>query len=342
MRGWISALVAGLVSFPVVADLSLHGVFGNDRVVVGVNGAPRVVRIGETVSGFKLVKVADDHAEFQGSGRRMRLHLVSGALSGQTSAATEVRDVEFRLGEDSLYTGMARVNGRDVKAVIDTGAEKSWIPAPLATRLGLDTGNPLARTTIQTSGGIQQAYLVKAKSIQVGSHAKSDIDVFVGEGDEDFVLLGMNFLSGFRLAQMPDRIRISGAGNQVRAKDEGMVIKASPGGVFESTAVINGVAVPAVMDTAATLVSLDSLTARKIGIDYLTGEPVMAAVPGGHVRSWRVRIDSVKVGNSMLRHVPGIVHENQKDGPCLIGVSFLGKFAIDYQDGSMRIRNTSH
>lgn len=104
------------------------------------------------------------------------------------------------------------------------------------------------------------------------------------------------------------------------------VLKADRMGHFTTIAQINGVAVPALIDTGATGIALSTDTARRIGIDYARGQTVNIATAGGTRMGWRVNLATVAIGEVALQNVEAVV----MDGPSadlpqtLVGMSFLG------------------
>ena len=100
------------------------------------------------------------------------------------------------------------------------------------------------------------------------------------------------------------------------------VLRADSRGQFVATAIINGVAFPAIIDTGASLVSISAAHAQRMGLDYRRGEPGTSYTANGPVRVYRVILASVQVGDLILGNVAANVHE----GPlpiALIGMSFL-------------------
>lgn len=94
---------------------------------------------------------------------------------------------------------------------------------------------------------------------------------------------------------------------------------------------INGAGVRFLVDTGASMVSIGLADARRAGIDYRRGVPARTQTASGTAVVWRVRLDSVKIGNVVLHGVDGLVHEN--DLPfVLLGMSFLNRMDMQ-RDG---------
>ncbi len=103
-----------------------------------------------------------------------------------------------------------------------------------------------------------------------------------------------------------------------------VTLAANPQGHFLSQGQINGATVDFVVDTGATLVSMSSKDARRIGLSYLRGKPVMMRTANGPAAAYQVKLDTVRVGDITLNGIDAVVMENQ-DMPVLLGMSFLNR-----------------
>lgn len=101
-------------------------------------------------------------------------------------------------------------------------------------------------------------------------------------------------------------------------------LQADGGGHFFTSARINGVAVNALVDTGATLVSMGRNEAVRLGIDYRSGTMGRSATANGLATIWKVRLDAVELDGVRLLGVDAAVHET--DLPVvLLGMSFLNR-----------------
>lgn len=88
---------------------------------------------------------------------------------------------------------------------------------------------------------------------------------------------------------------------------------------------VNGGHIRFLVDTGATLISMSSAEARRLGIDYHRGEPGYSIVADGRrVATWRVKLDSVTVGGVTLFNVDASIGEGGM-GAALLGMSFLSR-----------------
>jgi len=95
-------------------------------------------------------------------------------------------------------------------------------------------------------------------------------------------------------------------------------------GQFMTTGSINGATVQMLVDTGATFVALGITDARRLGINYLQGEKAMSRTANGIARVYKVKLDSVKVGDISLTNVDATIHESEMPF-ALLGMSFLNR-----------------
>lgn len=121
------------------------------------------------------------------------------------------------------------------------------------------------------------------------------------------------------------------------AKPSAVTLTADGKGHFVTHGSVNGSSVRFVVDTGATLVSLGSADAVRAGLDYRKGEQGMAMTANGVTQVWRVKLNTVKVGDITLHDVDGAVHSH--DLPiALLGMSFLGRMEMKRDGDTMTLR----
>lgn len=108
-------------------------------------------------------------------------------------------------------------------------------------------------------------------------------------------------------------------------------------GHFVTQGAVNGQVVRFLVDTGATMVSLGAADATRIGIDWRKGQPGVAQTANGQARAWKVRLDTVRIGEIVVHGVDGIVHE--ADLPvALLGMSFLSRMDIRNEGSTMTLK----
>ncbi len=88
---------------------------------------------------------------------------------------------------------------------------------------------------------------------------------------------------------------------------------------------VNGNSVRFMVDTGATLVAIPASEARRLRIDYEKGQRGRASTAGGIVTAYRVKLDSVSVGDITLLGVDASVVEAPGMDFLLLGNSFLSR-----------------
>jgi aspartyl protease family protein len=99
-------------------------------------------------------------------------------------------------------------------------------------------------------------------------------------------------------------------------------------GHFMTTGSINGATVSFLVDTGATMISMGLGDARRIGINYLEGERGSSRTANGVARVYRVKLDTVKVGDITLNNVDALVHDTEMPF-VLLGMSFLNRVEMN-------------
>jgi len=105
-----------------------------------------------------------------------------------------------------------------------------------------------------------------------------------------------------------------------------LIITPDTQGMYNISGNINGSHVPFIVDTGATLVSMNSNIAKKLGIDYkLKGRKGLSSTASGTSEIYIVNLKKVRVGDIELHNIEGAVHEGNFPVTTLLGMSFLGK-----------------
>lgn len=103
-------------------------------------------------------------------------------------------------GADGHYWTQARIDGRAVDVLVDTGATVVALTRQDARRLGVDPGPDAFTRHVQTASGLARAAPVRLSSVSVGGTRVEAVEALVVEEGLAYSLLGMSFLgrlSGF-------------------------------------------------------------------------------------------------------------------------------------------------
>jgi aspartyl protease family protein len=132
---------------------------------------------------------------------------------------------------------------------------------------------------------------------------------------------------GKRIALRMDTPTSIGGGGPGNGGGNRIVLPVSSGGHFMTQGAINGRAVTFMVDTGATNVSMSAADAQRIGLDFTKGTPVRMNTANGLAQGYRVRLNSVRVGDVEVYDVEAIV--SQEPMPfILLGNSFISRFSM--------------
>ena len=113
-----------------------------------------------------------------------------------------------------------------------------------------------------------------------------------------------------------------------------VVIAADSQGHFLVSGIINNAAsVRFLVDTGATVVSISADDARRAGVNYLSGQRSFTQTANGVAPVYRVRLDTLKVGDITLYNVDAVVHTSGHLPIGLLGMSFLNRMEMK-RDGA--------
>ena len=119
-------------------------------------------------------------------------------------------------------------------------------------------------------------------------------------------------------------------------KGNRIVLVAGTGGHFMTAGQINGKAVQFMVDTGATSVAMGAQDAESTGINFRVGQPVMMSTANGSVQGYRIKLDSVRVGDVEVFGVDAVVTP-QPMPYMLLGNSFLTRFQMLRENDQMTL-----
>jgi aspartyl protease family protein len=128
------------------------------------------------------------------------------------------------------------------------------------------------------------------------------------------------------------------AGSSAPAGRQSAILTADSRGHFVTTGQINGISVRMLVDTGASLVSMSAAEAKRVGVNYLEGKPTYVQTANGVAPVYRVKLDSVRVGDITLNNVDGMVHVGDGLPITLLGMSFLNRMEMQ-RDGDRMTLN---
>jgi len=109
------------------------------------------------------------------------------------SPVTQGRETRIPMAIDGHFWVHAKLNGRDVKFLVDSGATMTTIDRGTANEAGVRV-SPRADEYVRTGNGIIRVSSGTADELTVGSIVRQNVGLQVAEND-DLNVLGMNYLS---------------------------------------------------------------------------------------------------------------------------------------------------
>ena len=166
------------------------------------------------------------------------------------------------------------------------------------------------------------------KSLAVGETHRG-VRIVSTEGDVAVVEIAGQRHS-LRVGESPTSVGGSASG----AGGTRVVLTAGGGGHFLTMGQINGRATQFVVDTGATFVSMSVQEAELAKINYQSGQRVTMSTANGLVPGWRIKLNSVRVGDVMTYDVDAIVSAGAMPY-VLLGNSYLTRFQMTRTNDQM-------
>ena len=328
LSGLFLACAAGAWQCALATDVNVVGLFPGKALVSIDGGQPRTLSAGQqSREGIRLVSVSTDSATFEINGKPRRLQL---GQAFRSSAGDDGNTVVLAPDASGHYVTVGAINGKTVRLLVDTGATTVAFGTNLANQLGIAYRNGRPEK-FGTANGPVTGYVVTLDSVRIGGLTLNQVDAAISDGMNkwDGVLLGMSFIGRLSMQRDGQTLRLtrkSGTSPSAADAREKLILTETHGGMFAVSAKVNGIALPFLVDTGATTVSLDAAQAQSIGLDYQKGTPGWSNTANGPVRSWRLKLDSIVVGPITLYGIEASVREGPGTGGVgLLGMSFLNR-----------------
>ena len=229
----------------------------------------------------------------------------------------------------------ARINGRILRALIDTGAQHSAIDRATLERIGGGSGSPAPMLAFGMSGGPRLARAATVM-LELADVSVRDLRLAVLDlgpiADEDgagaSVIIGHDVLSQtvLELDMTDDRLRLHPAGTRPDSSYRPLLTHRRDRAV-EVTATVESLSIRAILDTGSgSVLSLSESTARAAGL--LDGRPERrrsSLVLGGRTDARLVRASSVRLGPLAFHNVEVAVFEGAGAPSALVGAGALAR-----------------
>lgn len=209
----IAAALVSLGASVCAQTVTLNGSMGARQALLVIDGVPRVVAVGATVQGVRLVSMSDTHAEVEVGGRRQLLvsgasQVRVGAADTAASGASGTTEIVLTAGSGGHFTTAGQINGKAVTFLVDTGATAIAMGQADADRLGVSYRDA-PRSFAGTANGRVPINLVTLSSVRVGGVEVANVQAVVMPTAMEHVLLGNSFLTRFQMKRENDVMRLT-------------------------------------------------------------------------------------------------------------------------------------
>lgn len=130
--------------------------------------------------------------------------------------------------------------------------------------------------------------------------------------------------------------RISSAFSQPESRE--VVVRRDERLQYRTTAEINGVRMPVIVDTGANMIALNASQAAAVGIGRNEGTQARVQTASEVLPARRVTLDSVDVGGIRVNAVTALIIDGEQPATTLLGMSFLQHVEMQEKDGILTLR----
>ena len=189
--------------------IALAGSMGSQALLSIDGGAPRVVAVGSTINGVKLVSMNGSEAVVEVDGERRTLRLGASAVNAGGAPSRGSGSVITLSGDArGHFVGTGQINGRSVSFLVDTCASVVAMDSEEAERIGLAYKDG-QRVQMQTANGVASGYVVTLNSVRIGDVEVYNIAAIVQPAPMPFILLGNSFLTRFQMRRENDTLTLT-------------------------------------------------------------------------------------------------------------------------------------
>ncbi|HEU4458758.1 MAG TPA: TIGR02281 family clan AA aspartic protease [Methylibium sp.] len=207
----IAALLSALVSTAVQAEgrsVALTGQMGRQALLSIDGAAPRVLAVGSSVQGVRLLSVDANQAVVEIDGKRRTVRLGEAAVRfGGDGGASNGSTVSLSSDGRGHFIANGQINGRGVRMMVDTGATTVAMGEDEAQRLGITYKNG-QRIGVSTANGVTAAYRVQLNSVRIGDVEVFNVEATVAPMPMPYVLLGNSYLNRFQMKRENDTLTL--------------------------------------------------------------------------------------------------------------------------------------
>ena len=178
-----------------------------NAAILLIDGERKLLKEGQTHNGVTLVSAYTSTATLEVNGQQMVIGL--SRKVGANYQPPPAQTVTIRRDAMLQYQTNAQINGRQVRVLVDTGANVVALNQQEAARLGIDLDNAIP-ARVETASGIARAWSVNLRTVNVGGIKVNNVPATVVEGDfPAMVLLGMTYLRHVKIEENQGLLTLS-------------------------------------------------------------------------------------------------------------------------------------
>lgn len=113
-----------------------------------------------------------------------------------------------------------------------------------------------------------------------------------------------------------------------------VVLRADSRGHFRENGFINNKPMQYMVDTGASVIGIGQSDAERMGLDFQKGTEVTVRTANGNTQGWRIKLDTVRVGDITIYGIEAVVSP-QPMPFVLLGNSFLSQLHMTRQGNEM-------
>ena len=206
----LAAVALLLAGASIAQTVTLNGSMGTRQALLVIDGVPRVLEVGATAQGVRLLSLSAAQAEIEVNGQRRLLFV--GASPVRVGGADEPRggntEIVLTAGSGGHFTTAGQINGKAVSFLVDTGATAIAMGQADADRIGINYKSA-PRGFAGTANGRIPVNVVSLSSVRVGDVEIANVEAVVMPSTMEHVLLGNSFLTRFQMKRDNDTMRLT-------------------------------------------------------------------------------------------------------------------------------------
>jgi aspartyl protease family protein len=187
--------------------VTLTGMVGSKALVIVDGSAPKIVAVGESFNGVKVLSTQGDTVVLMLGGKRLNMRVgdAPASVGEQAGSKSSGSKIVLSAGDGGHFLAQGSINGKAVQFMVDTGATTVAMGSAEAKRMGIDytSGKPVR---MNTANGQTMGYLLTLNTVRIGDVEVQNVEAIVSQQAMPYVLLGNSFLTRFSMRRDNDQM----------------------------------------------------------------------------------------------------------------------------------------